>query len=191
MRNIRSIIVALVGIGIVVLVIVLLVKAIFGGGSSTPAKQINLVSYASTGATAELYIDGPVRSDQEHHAVKISVSQNQAEIDIFQGYEGNVVQMQTFPNNSASYANFLQALNHLNFTKGDNDPAKQDERGFCAPENRFIYTFTNDGKKLFRYWTTSCGGGTFGGNRQQVRQLFERQIPEKMFDQLTASIPLG
>lgn len=189
MRNIRSIIVALVGIGIVVLVIVLLIKAIFGG-SSSPAQQINLVSYANTAATTELYIDGPVVSNQEHRAIKITVSQYQAEIDLIQGYQGTVLQMQTFPNNSASYANFLQALNRLDFTKGNNDPAKQDERGYCAQQDRYIYIFNDGTKNLFRYWSTSCGQGTFSGNRTQVQQLFERQIPQKEFDQLTLGFPL-
>lgn len=188
MRNIRSIIVALVGIGTVVLVITLLIKALTGG--STPAAQINLVSYANTNATAELYIDGPVVSDLEHWAVKITVSQSQAEIDIIQGYQGSVAHMQVFPNNSASYANFLQALNRLNFTKGNNDPTKQDERGYCAQEDRYIYIFNNGQKNLFRYWSTSCGQGTFGGNRPQVQQLFERQIPQKVFEDLTVNFPL-
>lgn len=189
-RNIRPIIAALVGIGIVVLVIVLLIKAITGGGG-TPAKQINLVGYANSNATAELYMDGPINSDQEHKAVKIIVGQTQTEIDILQGYEGTVTQMQAFPNNTTSYANFLRALQHLNFTKGDNSAANQDERGFCAQENRYIYIFNDGNKNVFRYWATTCGQGTFGGNRAQVRQLFERQIPEKVFDQLTAGFPLS
>lgn len=98
--------------------------------------------------------------------------------------------MQTFPNNSASYANFLQALNRLDFTKGDNASAKQDERGYCSQGDRYIYRFNTGTSDLFRYWTTSCGQGTFGGKREQVRLLFQRQIPTATFDHLTSRIPL-
>lgn len=189
--GLRTIIAALVGIGIVVLVIVLLVKA-FSGGKAAPVTSPELVTYATTSAIAQLYIDGPIVSDQEHRAVRITIGQNQAQIDILQGYQDTVVQSQTFENNSTGYAVFLQALNHLNFTKGNNDPSQQDQRGYCPTGDRYIYKFTDGtGKQLFRFWSTSCGQGTFGGNRPQVIQLFERQIPVKIFDQLVGDIPIG
>jgi hypothetical protein len=191
MERVRPIIAALVGIGIVVLVIVLLVKAFTGGGGSKPAQQIDLVHYATTTATTELYIDGPIVSEQEHQAVRIVVARDQTEIDIIEGYQNKVTQMQTFPNNSASYANFLQALNRLNFTKGDNSSAQQDERGYCPQGDRYVYRFNTGTSDLFRYWTTSCGQGTFGGKREQVRILFQRQIPTTTFDHLTSRVPLS
>lgn len=186
---IRPIIAGLIGIGLIVLIIVLIVKAFSGGNSGT--KPINLVSYAGTDATAQLYISGPIVSDQEHRAVRITVGSGQTEIDIIQGYQDNIIHTKTYANNPSSYAVFLKALGHLNFTQGNSDPAQQDERGFCAQADRFIYSFATANGNLFRYWSTSCGEGTFGGDRAGVQQLFERQIPTSDFEQLTGDIPLS
>lgn len=186
---IRPIIAGLIGIGLIVLIIVLIVKAFSGGNHAT--KQINLVSYASTDATAQLYISGPIVSDQEHRAVRITVGGDQTEIDIIQGYQDHIIRTKTYANNTSSYAVFLKALGHLNFTQGNNDPAQQDERGFCPQADRFIYSFASAGSNLFRYWSTSCGEGTFGGDRGAVQQLFERQIPTTDFEQLTGDIPIS
>jgi len=186
---IRPIIAGLIGIGLVVLIIVLIVKAFSGGNHST--KPIDLVSYANTDATAQLYISAPIVSDLEHRAVRITVGSGQTEVDIIQGYQDHIIHTKTYANNPSSYAVFLKALGHLNFTQGNSDPAQQDERGYCPQADRFIYSFATAGSNLFRFWSTSCGEGTFGGNRSAVQQLFERQVPTTDFEQLTGDIPLS
>jgi hypothetical protein len=118
----------------------------------------------------------------------ISGTQNQ--IQLIQGYQGTVIDSRTYSNNSASYATFLQALKLANFTKGDSK-STADYRGYCPEGDRYVYTFNDGYKDLFTYWSTSCGQGTFSGNRTLVRELFERQIPEKDFDHLTGSVPLN
>ena len=190
MRYARQILAGLILVGVIVLLFVLIFKG-FRSNQSTPIKQTDLVTYANTGAVAEFYIDGPINLDQDHRTVKIAVSQNQTQIQVVQGYQGSVIQSESFPNNTESYAVFLQALKNLNFAKGNTSAALGDERGYCADGARYIYRFTNSGDTLFRYWSTSCGQGTFGGNRQAVRRLFERQVPEKTFNQLTNGISLS
>lgn len=187
----RRILAVLIGIGVIVLLFVLIVRGFSGGNNQTPIRQTPLVDFAGTDAVAQLYIDGPVVLDQDHRAVKILVSRDQTEIDIIQGYEGTVIDQQVYPNNESAFANFLQALNHLNFTKGNTDPSQRDERGYCASGDRYVYQFANNGDTIFRYWSTSCGQGTFGGNRPAVRDLFRHQIPPKDFNDLTRGIPLG
>lgn len=191
MRYARQILAVLIGLGIIVLVFVLVIKGFHSGNDTSPLKQTKLISYANTDAVSELDIDGPIVDDQDHQTVKITIGQNQSEIEIIKGYQGSVVAQQVFPNNSSAYAVFLQALQHMNFSKGDNDPTKSDERGYCATGNRYIYKLTNGGDQILRYWSTSCGEGTFGGNRGQVLDLFRAQIPEDVFNQLTGDIPLG
>ncbi len=177
---IRNIIVVLVGLGLIVLVIVLLVKG-FTGGPSKPSDQINVGKYADTSAVATLLMDGPTNLDQDHYQVKISVSGTFNTIDIIQGYQGNVVQTQTYSNNSASYAAFLQSLQLLGFSKGAKSTV--DYRGYCPQGDRYVYSFNDGRSDLFSYWSTSCGGqGTFGGGSQPVRSLFERQINSKDLD---------
>ncbi|MFA5004277.1 MAG: hypothetical protein WC498_03325 [Candidatus Saccharimonadales bacterium] len=181
----------LIGLGLVVLVIVLIVKSL-GSGKHEVLRQIDLPSYAGTNAVAQLVIDAPINADQTHRTVKISVSQSQTEIDIIQGYQGNVVNSQTFPNSQPGFAVFLKALQNYGFNKGNSDPTKGDERGVCAIGDRYIYSLTSGGGTVMRYWSTSCGGqGTFGGRADVIRRLFLRQIPEQQLTQLTGNIPLG
>jgi hypothetical protein len=186
----RRILAVLIGIGILVLLFVLIVRGFGGGNNQSPIKETKLVDFAATDAVAQLYIDGPVVLDQDHRAVKILVSRDQTEIDIIKGYEGTVIDQQVYPNNEAAYAVFLQALDHLNFDHGNTDPAQRDERGFCAQNDRYVYQLSNNGSTVFRYWSTSCGQGTFGGDRLAVRNLFRHQIPQKDFNDLTRGIPL-
>jgi hypothetical protein len=187
---IRPILVGLVGIGLVVLVIVLIVKAI-AGSPSAPTSQIDITKYASTpNSSVTLLIDGPTDIDQDHRQVRITVSGTQNEIDILQGYQGTVMDHQTYSNNSASFAAFLQTLKLLNFSKGSLSTV--DYRGYCPTGERYLYTFNNGENNLFTYWSTSCGGqGTFEGNAANVLQQFEQQIPQADFNQLTNNIPLS
>ena len=174
---IRSIIVALVSIGMVVLVIVLLIKG-FSGKPSSPSSRINVGTYAYSSAIATLLIDGPTNIDQNHYQVRISVSNSESEIDVIQGYQGNVTKRQVYTNNSAAFGVFLQALQLQNFSKGVKAPS--DYRGYCPFADRYVYSFSNDQNELFTYWSTTCGGqGTFQGNPQAVRRLFEQQVPQK------------
>lgn len=189
--NIRGLLAALVGFGLVVLVVVLLIKAFTGGGSSKPAGITDLTHYASTNAVAELYIDAPINLNQDHRTIKISVDQTETQIQVMQGYDGDVTKQQTFPNSQSGFAVFLRALQLQNFAKGNSDPAQADERGACPLGDRYIYQFVTGGETKFRYWSTSCGGGTFQGNNSNVRTLFTRQVNQQVFDQFTGSIPLG
>lgn len=182
----RAVLGILIGLGLIVLVFVLILKG-FSGGSNSTKPSIDLVTYAGSNAVAQLVLDGPVNADQDHRTVRISVSQNQTQFELIQGYQGNVIRQQTFPNNQPAFAVFLQALNHQNFTRGDNDPSRQDERGYCPQGSRYIYSLNQGGDTVLRYWSTSCSGqGTFGGNASVVRNLFERQIPG--FDDLTSDL---
>lgn len=186
----RRILAVLIGIGVIVLLFVLIVRGFSGGNNQTPIKQTRLSDFAGTDAVAQLYIDGPVVLDQDHRAIKILVSRDQTEIDIIQGYEGTVINQQVYPNNVAAFAVFLKALDHLNFTKGNTNPSLRDEQGYCASGDRYVYQLSNNGDDVLRFWSTSCGQGTFGGNRPAVRDLFRNQIPQKDFYNLTSGIPL-
>ncbi|HSX05808.1 MAG TPA: hypothetical protein VLF69_05035 [Candidatus Saccharimonadales bacterium] len=185
---VRTILAALVGIGIVVLFIVVITKAFTHRGNGT-ANQVDITRSSNSLGEASILIDAPINLDQDHRQVKITVSAVQNEIDILQGYQGNVIDSRTYLNNSAAFATFLQALKLLNFAKGSTSTA--DYRGYCPTGDRYVYTFNDGQNDLFSYWSTSCGQGTFGGNRALVRELFERQIPSSDLDKLTGNIPLG
>jgi len=187
---IRPILAGLVGIGLVVLVIVLIIKA-FSGGPSAPSSRIDITKYANTpGASVTVLADGPTNIDQDHDQVKITVGNSSNQIDIIQGYQGTVTNSQSYPNNSAAFGAFLQTINLMNFSKGKS--SNVDYRGFCPTGSRYIFTFNNGTSNLFSYWATSCGKqGTFEGSTSQVLQQIRLQIPQNDFDKLTNNIPIG
>lgn len=168
----------LIIIGLIVLVFVLVLKAFSGGGSKGGPAPKPLINYANTATTMQLTIDGPENANQTHEAIQINVGETQAQLNVLQGYEGNVTNTQSFPNNQSAYAVFLRALDMAGYTKG-NSNASSDYRGYCPFGQRYIYKIIDaTGKTTQQYWSTSCGGqGTFKGSVGTVNKLFKLQIP--------------
>jgi hypothetical protein len=186
---IRPFLMLLVGVGLVVLVIVLIIKA-FSGGASAPSSQIDITKFDNSTGSTTLLIDAPTGIDQDHRQVKITVSGTENEVDVIKGYEGQVMDSQTYPSNVTAYGAFLQTLKLMNFSKGVESNVNY--QGYCPTGDRYIFTFNNGENDLFSYWATSCGGqGTFKGGLAPVLTQFRRQIPETDFDQLTNAISLG
>lgn len=184
----KRILAALIGLGLIVLIFVLIVKG-FSSGNTTPVKPVDLAKFSSTDAVSQLIIDGPVVINQEHRTIRVSVSQTESRIEIVQGYDGDVIESQSFPNTQSSYAVFLQSLAHLDFSSGSTTSSLNDERGYCPNGNRYIYQLKQEDKTVLRFWSTSCGQGTFGGKRAEVRALFRNQIPQATYNKLTSNIP--
>lgn len=180
----RYIIGLLIGIGLIVLLFVLIFR---GGSSPTPSTVKPLVSYANTTTVVRFTDDYPINADQNHHQVETTVGRDQTTLNVEQGYQGTVIRSQSYANNPASYANFLQALQLSGYTKGDPSPALRDERGECALGHRYIFEILDGSNIIQRLWSTSCGNiGSFKGDSSTVRQLYERQVPD--FSKLTAGL---
>ncbi len=164
-------------VALVVLVFILIVRGLTGGHKDAKAPLVTLSDYANTSTVMRLTVDGPIVADQDHRAVRVTVSRDQNMIEIISGYNGSVIQQQTFSNNQAAYTSFLKALQLMGYTKGNTTAALADERGYCATGDRFIYEIQTNGNSIQRFWYTSCGQGTFKGSNAAVRQLFRAQIP--------------
>ena len=169
----------LIAIGLIVLVFILILKAFSGGSGSSKSAPAPLISYAKTATMMQLTIDGPIIANQNHQAVQIDVSQNNTKLDIIQGYQGKVVNTQSFGNNQASYSDFLQALNVAGYTKGISS-STTDYSGYCPFGERYVYKVINStGQTTQQYWATSCGGqGDFKGRVVTVNEHFQKQIPD-------------
>jgi hypothetical protein len=171
----------LIAVGLIILLIVLLFTG--GGGSSNtkkPKTVMALSDYASTDAVARLTIDGPIVADQNHQAIQITVGQDDVTYSQVQGFQGTVVNQQSFVNNQNAYSNFLYALGHAGFTKGDNSKLLANEKGYCATGSRYIFELINNGTDVQRYWATSCGNSspkTYKGNLILTLTLFRTQVP--------------
>jgi hypothetical protein len=171
----------LVGFFVTIGLVVLLIVLLFSGGSS-PKKVTTtgqaLGSYADTDAQVRLTIDGPINDDQDHNQVQITVDRNNAVFNQLQGYDGSVVKTESFPKTSASYAAFLYALEHADFTQGDTSSSLTDERGYCPQGSRYVFEIMQDGHDIERFWATSCGGvHTYDGELTTSLILFKAQIP--------------
>jgi len=171
----RYFIAALVGMGLIILVIVLIFH---GGGSNGVVKPVSLADYVNATSGVRLTIDGPVTASQTHYQAQITVTENDANLSIIQGYEGTVIDSSSYPMNPSSYAVFLRALDKQGFTKGNPAKALADERGYCATGSRYIFELRDGEKQIDRFWSTSCGSGTYKGNAPTTRSLFEAQIPD-------------
>lgn len=177
----------LLTLGLIILVILLLFRG--GGKPKVPATSKTLDSYASTSAEVRMTVDGPVNADSMHNQIQITIDRQNVTFEHLQGYEGNSVKLQQYPNNQSAYTTFLLALAHAGFTRGNIDPALRDERGYCPLGNRFIFELIQDDRTLQRFWATTCGKpATFLGNFSLVRSLFQAQVPD--YNSQAASIGL-
>ncbi len=170
----RFIIGVLITLGLIILVLVMLFH---GGGKSTLPKTLILSDYAHNDSVAKLIIDGPITSQQTHQELEIDVSSSNVNFTLYSGYQRNVVKSQSYDNNDDAYTDFLKSLQVEGFTKGSTSPALKDERGVCPLGQRDIFSFTNDQNQLMRFWSTSCGGGSFKGKTATIISLFQKQVP--------------
>jgi hypothetical protein len=176
----------LAAVGLIVLVIVLIVRSLVSGPSDSQ-KQADLTSYVGTGTTVQYTIDSPVASDSAHRDIIINIGNYQATITVTQGYQGDVMQKQSYPMSTTSYDIFLRALSFNGFTQGDSNPANKDERGQCALGTRYVFQVIDaNGSDIQRFWYTSCGNGTFQGNASTIRNLFTKQIPD--YSKITSGV---
>ncbi|HSX16680.1 MAG TPA: hypothetical protein VLH86_01105 [Patescibacteria group bacterium] len=171
---------------LVVLVFILVLKGF--SGPAKPKNAINLLDYANSKTVVRLFVEGRVTADNLHRSYRITIGRDANTIEVMNGYKYEVVNAQTYANNNSAYADFLRALQLLNFTKGNPDPKLADTRGYCPNGSRYSYEIETAGQEVQHYWTTSCGGGTFHGNSSAARTLFMRQIPD--FNKLTAGVQL-
>ncbi|HKU19167.1 MAG TPA: hypothetical protein VJP80_07950 [Candidatus Saccharimonadales bacterium] len=166
----------LAAIGLIIVVFVLILKGFSSHG--TPKNQINLLDYANSQTQVQLTVDGQINADSKHNTYTVTVGRDTVNMTTTQGYQGTVLQQKTYPNNSSAYAEFLRSLQLFGFVKGNTDQTKADERGYCPSGDRYLFEIISGGDTVQRFWSSSCGGGTYGGNRSQTLLLFQRQVPD-------------
>jgi hypothetical protein len=171
-------------VGFIVFIVILFNLFVGGGKKTNPATTKPaiqpLATYAETNATVSLITDGIINGDELHRSIRITVSANQREVDVLQGYNPRVITSKTFVNNQEAYTVFLKAIANAGFvTKIKNPKAPADERGLCPLGFRYIYELNNEGDDLSRLWSSSCGSsvGTSGGVASTLLTLFQYQIP--------------
>ncbi len=187
----RYIVGFLIVVGLVVIFAIILFRVFFGGSGETPIEnQVNLADYERTGVIMRMVIDGPVTSNEEHRQVHIQVGQGNNTMQIIKGYQGEVIQREETASNSTAYGNFLRAADLLGYTNGSILPALEDYRGHCPFGVRYVFQIVDGDDVKQQYWATSCGEtGSFGGQTDQVVQLFQAQIPN--YNDITSEAQLS
>jgi len=167
----------LVSIGLLILVFILIFRGAANHNDQPVPKP--LVDYANSSTVMQFTFEGPVSADQTHDEVRITVSDVETAIEIFQGYQNHVVSSRTYANNSAAYADFLRALDLAGYTKGNSDKSVSDERGVCPTGTRYVMGIKNGDTDVQRFWSSTCGNSpSFKGKTTVVRSLFIAQIPD-------------
>lgn len=185
----RGIITILAAVLLIVVGILLFGHKPNGKKTSTSSKA--LPSYSNTNAQVQMITDAQVNGDDVHRQIRITIGRSARTIDIIQGYQGHVIQTESFANNESAYNAFLQAIYGAGFTKSRTTNTTY-EYSICALGNRFTYNLINTGSKNTdqSLWTTSCGGssGTSAANTPLLQSLFSNQITD--YSTITGSVQL-
>jgi hypothetical protein len=166
-----------------VLFIFIVVK-IFGGhkkpATVNPSVPIvkPLPDYSDSLAEVSFTQDGRINGEDQHRAIKITVDQYSRKLDIIAGYNGNIIEEHSLPNNQTAYNVFLHALRNSGFTAKRKKPTIGSETGQCPLGERFTYELNDSGDVLSNLWSTTCGTGTIGGQTGTIEELFQAQITD-------------
>lgn len=171
----------LLGVGFAIVLLIILFVVIFNHGSGPKAPTPRpMATYATDpSANVAMLIDGPVNAVSQHNQVLVTVSNSNTTIDVFTGYNDQLVESKVYPMTVASFHVFLRSLESAEFNNGSTSPSLSQASGFCPTGDRYIFTFNADGSQKQRYWTTSCNGPhTYDGNLSLTLNLFEAQVPD-------------
>ncbi len=142
-------------------------------------RETNLVDYANTGTTVRFTQSGQINARENHRVLQITVGQKERTAVIFDGYQGNVLKSQTFLNDADAYRSFLAALQNSEYTKPRIASRNVNPLGACPTGKRYNYDILNGSDVKQSLWSTSCSiKGTFAGNANTVRTLFQNQLPD-------------
>lgn len=171
-----------IGVIAVVFVMFIALLAVFSrgdDGGQQGDRSIVLTEYTDTGSRVEYTVYGPIVAQEERRAIRISVSQAERFVEVLEGYEERVISRESFNNSPSAYREFLAALERAGYTREVAD-APEDRSGYCPLGKRYTYELFDDGSDVLDTWSTSCSKkhGSFGGERNLVRRLFQRQIPD-------------
>lgn len=165
---------------LLVLVTFILIWRGFTGGGDEPEVPPPLTDYTFTSVSVRLTIDGEINAQQEHQAIRMTVSRSESRLEVLNGYDRKLANSKSYPSIQEAYGNFLRALDLLGFSEGIDNPDLEDERGYCPSGQRLIYEIVDGTEVIQRYWSTSCSSsqGTFEGEARSIRSLFQKQIPD-------------
>ena len=176
---------------LVVAIFIIVQLATSGGGSDEQPGQDSPVSEQADipfipsnenndSSAVTFTIQGKTNALEEHRECRFTITQNNRQVDLVQGYDGRVLKSIRLPNTPNSYQELLNALEAEGYTRERVNPTVTDPRGQCSHGKKYFYRASTNGLNRSDLWSTSCSlrKGTFGGDRRAIVRLFERQFPD-------------
>lgn len=181
-----SAIVIIAVIGLAVFALVSVGRAIFGGDDNNQApaednRGQETLLQTSVDNSVSLKVRGRLVADEYFRSYQIVVSPEQRRLSVYAGYLESVEKQNNYSNNTRAYEEFVYALNRADFMAGDEiEGSRNDRRGVCADGNLYEFAVIKAGRPVKTLWTTDCDGapGSFSGNRRDVVNLFQNQLPK-------------
>ena len=174
---------ALLFFGLVI--VVLIVVLFFSNNSSQSTAQLNqklnnFAAYSNTSAVASVEINGPISAPSTHNEVKISVSAAEVNFQVYQGYDGSVINNVTLPNSQNSYGAFLRSLYMNGFDSTPKTNSVTSPVGICSSGDTYSFTLSLGTANIVNAWQTNCSNDiyTYNGILQNTLSLFEQQVPD-------------
>ena len=173
-----------IGVAIFLIMITLLVVVTRGGDrpaqDSSVARPAALADYADTSTEVRFTLEGSIVARENRRAIQITVGRDYRTVELFDGYQGNVMKSETLSNDQDAYRAFLSALHNSGYTKTRVATRGVEPLGACPNGSRYHYDILGGSETIQTLWSTSCNGikGTFAGNASTVRTLFQAQVPD-------------
>ena len=179
MKPIYTLAGALIVIAIIVLVFISFFKP--SKSTTTPVKQqVVLADHAGENISVSYMVDGSTTAREDHRAIRITITNSARTVEVFGGYQSQVIKAQSYPNDATSYKIFLAGLQNVGFIKQSTKNVSLIYDGQCPLGYRFILGTSGIKDAPTLLWTTSCEkvNGNFTGNLAAVKKLFKDQIPD-------------
>lgn len=150
---------------------------------TTTVEEAFVLSEQNNGnSSVRFTIVGKTNAAEDHREFRFTISQRQRRVDIIKGYDGQVLETMQLSNTPNAYQEFLYALEAEGYTtmKSEERLTVTDPRGQCSDGKMYEYKAFVNGELESDLWSVSCSSrkGTFGGDRNDIVRLFERQFPE-------------
>ncbi len=170
---------------IIIVGIVSLIRIIFFSGSNTPPpSQADTSRTAlldtSQGHSVKVTVRGPIVANEAFRSYTIVIDPNLRSLTTYTGYTETVVDNVSLANDTASYEQFVYALDKANLEQGKQlQGDANDLRGRCAVGQVYDFQIIDGGSIVKELWTSTCGGskGSLTASLPQLLNLFQAQIP--------------
>lgn len=172
----------LISLGVVLLIIFGIVIFNRGGNEAPRTSNKGVVKLTDVinndNSSVEYNVAGEINAIENHRAIQIIISPTTRTINVYTGYEGQILNTQTYTNDKNAYSDFITALGRAGFTRERRIDANLNPQAICPTGSRTHYKIFNGSEELTNLWTASCTGGSYGGSVSLTNNLFKAQIPD-------------